>query len=94
MITNNNGVLTCEEPLPENAAGLPAGSFAGSCFGCSVAADTLTCTACLDGAKQRHTSSIPVAGCSSIGNDQGALKCDDAAPVADDSSAAAEQTEL
>lgn len=94
LITNRNGVLACDEPLPPNAANLPTGTFAGSCHGCSLSAEDtmLSCSACLDGAKVRHASSLVVGGCKAIGNNQGALVCEDS-PMAQDAAAAA-NTEL
>ena len=95
VITNRNGVLTCDEPLPPNAAGLPTGTFAGSCHGCSLSADgaTLSCSACLDGGMVRHSSSLDVGQCTAIGNHQGVLVCEDS-PMAQDAAAAAANTEL
>jgi len=79
-IYNHNGELMCEQPLPSNAENLPLGSFSSSCHGCSVAGNTLTCTDCLDGAKERHVSSIDTTTCTSFGNNHGKLECADAAP--------------
>lgn len=77
-IYNSNGQLTCREPLPSNQDNLPAGSYSSSCHGCSVTQSKLTCTACLDAAKERHLSSIDFPGCKSLGNNHGKLQCDDA----------------
>lgn len=78
-IYNHNGELKCDEPLPGNAENLPHGSFSSSCHGCSIAGTILTCTDCLDGAKERHLSSIDTSTCKSFGNNHGKLECADAA---------------
>jgi len=77
-IYNHDGRLTCKEPLPPNAEGLPDGSFAGSCHGCSVkeGENVLECTACLDASQDRHSSTISLIGCNYFGNDQGKLTCE------------------
>lgn len=75
-ITNDNGVLHCGTPLRHNALNLPDGNFRPSCYGCSIEGDNLVCLDCLDSKKGRHTSSIPMAGCDNIGNNQGQLVCE------------------
>eukprot|EP01048_Picozoa_sp_COSAG05_P007722 COSAG05_NODE_553_length_8711_cov_165.199257_4_plen_228_part_00 len=71
-------------PLEPNAADCPAGSYQGSCHGCSVYSDasgrpTLKCKQCLDPHRDRIESEIAVGGCSDeeeIGNNHGKLWCE------------------
>mmetsp|Transcript_128068 Transcript_128068/g.239695 ORF Transcript_128068/g.239695 Transcript_128068/m.239695 type:complete len:472 (-) Transcript_128068:347-1762(-) len=76
-IYNFDGSLVCEDPLPENDGGIPDGSYQFSCYGCSMIEMNLTCTACLDEARGRHHTTIPLAGCTSFGNLAGKLQCDE-----------------
>jgi len=68
-------------PEIPNAPDIPAGSYAGSCTGCSVSGDglTLTCTQCVNTRAQRKESSIAVDACDGddvIGNHDGVLACE------------------
>lgn len=76
-IYNFDGSLVCEDPLPENDGGIPDGTYQFSCYGCSMVEMNLTCTACLDEARGRHHTTIPITGCSSFGNLAGKLQCDE-----------------
>ena len=54
-VTNSAGKLACKEPPPANAEGVPQGTYLGSCNGCTVANDVLSCTQCGDGAGTQRT---------------------------------------
>ena len=45
--------------------------------GCSLEGNTLACTACLDGAGARHSTTFEVGSCDNVGNNQGKLECTD-----------------
>lgn len=75
-IINQGGSLRCESLLPKNADGLPNGTFAQSCYGCTVKESHLECSHCLDAARKPHASSLELAGCASFGNQDGQLTCD------------------
>lgn len=77
---NSGGALVCDAPA--NAAGIPTGSYSGSCGGCSLdaAQSLLTCTHCNDGTGTHVQSSIAVNSCVGgqvIGNANGVLACED-----------------
>eukprot|EP00933_Yihiella_yeosuensis_P011803 TRINITY_DN119528_c0_g1_i1.p1 TRINITY_DN119528_c0_g1~~TRINITY_DN119528_c0_g1_i1.p1 ORF type:complete len:175 (+),score=27.61 TRINITY_DN119528_c0_g1_i1:168-692(+) len=76
-IINHDGTLRCEDPLPPNGDNLPQGTFSGSCHGCKVEGDLLECVACLDGAQNRHLTSIRLSACTHFGNKEGELACDE-----------------
>ena len=53
-VTNSAGKLACKEPPPANAEGVPQGTYLGSCHGCTVTSNVLSCTQCGDGAGTQH----------------------------------------
>ena len=76
-VTNSAGKLACKEPPAANAEDVPQGTYLGSCHGCTVVGDVLSCTQCGDGAGAQHASSLALDSCdrTTVVNEQGALAC-------------------
>ena len=69
--------------MPKNAPGIPAGDYATSCAGCSLAADILTCSHCEKPCGTRVLSTLDVTSCgdAAITNKAGVLACKEALPA-------------
>ena len=111
QLGNADGQLACEstEPaaddggrrqldeLPPNAEGIPEGSYTGSCGGCALEGDSLTCSDCRAADGSVRASSIPVASCnpaiSTIGNSDGQLSCEEQAEDAGDAPDETDETD-
>ena len=68
--------------MPKNAPGIPAGDYATSCAGCSLAADVLTCSHCEKPCGARVHSRIETTSCpdgAGITNRAGVLACKEVA---------------
>jgi hypothetical protein len=76
-VTNSAGQLACKPPPPQNAPDCPTGTYLGSCNGCTVADDVLSCLECTDGAGKKHATTLRLDTCdlSTISNEQGSLSC-------------------
>ena len=76
-VTNSAGKLSCKPPPPINAPDVPTGTYLGSCNGCTVTDDLLSCSECTDGAGNKHATSLRLDTCdvSTISNEQGSLSC-------------------
>lgn len=92
---NSGGQLICDAPA--NADDIPEGSYQGSCGGCAVAGDELSCSHCTGTDGAHHASSIALSTCSAegqqVGNSDGQLACEDPQP-ADDGDAGADGRRL
>jgi len=73
VITNAAGKLSCKA---SNSVDVPAGSYLGSCFSCTVDGTLLACV-CLDATGLAKESQLNLADCheGSISNEQGGLHC-------------------
>ena len=75
-VTNNAGTLKCKESLPPNADNVPDGSYTGSCHGCTVSDDALSCS-CFNGAGDAFPTTLALPCAGTIGNAEGQLRCEE-----------------